>query len=42
MFNPANTFDSQGLTQLTEQIEKERKREMILLKIQKFQLKIKI
>ena len=41
-FNPANTFDSQGLTQLTEQIESRKKKEMILHKIQKFQLKIKI
>ena len=26
MFNPANTFDSQGLTQLTEQIESRKKK----------------
>ena len=26
-FNPANTFDSQGLTQLTEQIENRKEKE---------------
>jgi len=41
-FNPANTFDSQGLTQLTEQIESRKKKRNDITQDTKFQLKTRI